>query len=360
MLVCNVVGARPNFMKIAPVVLELKRRGIPQLLVHTGQHYDANMSQVFFEQLGLPAPDIYLSVGSDTHARQTARIMTAFEDICRQHQFDLIVVGGDVNSTLAVALVAAKQLIPLAHVEAGLRSYDRAMPEEVNRVVTDQLSDWLFTSEEGARANLLREGINAERIHFVGNCMIDSLAQHLDAAIQHQPWAEYDWSEGGYALLTLHRPSNVDDPVTLQALLEAVNIASERLPILFPVHPRTQQHLAQWKIYVAPSVYITKPLPYLAFLGLMAKARYVLTDSGGVQEETTALHVPCLTLRWNTERPVTVTQVTNRLLGTDPVAIHDSVEHVLAGDWPRGMLPPLWDGKAAQRIVDIIEPRPLT
>jgi UDP-N-acetylglucosamine 2-epimerase (non-hydrolysing) len=355
MLICNVVGARPNFMKIAPVVLELKKRGIPQLLVHTGQHYDENMSQVFFEELGLPEPDVYLGVGSDSHTRQTARTMMAFEEVGQAYNPDLIVVGGDVNSTLAVALVAAKQQIPLAHVEAGLRSCDRTMPEESNRIITDHLSALLFTTEEAGNQNLKREGINEGSVHFVGNCMVDSLWSHVQRAVDLEPWREFGVQPGGYALLTLHRPSNVDDPWTLRPLLEAINEVSFRLPVIFPVHPRTWERMNQGAILVGPSITITRPLSYLTFLGLMARARCVLTDSGGIQEETTALNIPCLTLRWNTERPVTVESGTNRLVGTDPKRIHQAVEEILAGNWVSRKPPVLWDGKAGYRIAQKIE-----
>ncbi len=355
MLVCSVVGARPNFMKIAPIVHELRRRGLSQIFIHTGQHYDANMSRVFFEELRLPEPDIYLGVGSDTHARQTARIMVAFEEVCKRYSPDLVIVGGDVNSTVAIALVAAKGCIPLGHVEAGLRSFDRTMPEEINRIITDQLSDLLFTTEESANMNLYREGIAEERVHFVGNCMVDTLLNHVDLAIQRSPWRIFDLVPDGYALLTLHRPSNVDDFRTLELVMGAINEVSRRLPILFPVHPRTRECLGRWNIQVVPSVHLVEPLPYLTFLGLMAKAAYVLTDSGGIQEETTVLNVPCLTLRSNTERPITITSGTNRLVGTVPEKISQGVETILTGKWQSGKCPPLWDGEASRRIVDIIE-----
>jgi len=331
MLVCNVVGARPNFMKLSPVVLELKKRGIPQFLVHTGQHYDENMSRVFIEELGLPKPDIYLGVGSNSHARQTARIMMAFEEVCQERLPNLVIAGGDVNSTLAVALVAAKQQIPLAHVEAGLRSFDRTMPEEINRVVTDHLSTLLFTTEETANENLKREGIPKEYIHFVGNCMVDTLRKHVKLAIRQEPWKRFGVKPSGYALLTLHRPSNVDDPTIIKPLLAIINKISHRLPVLFPVHPRTRERMNQLGAAVDPSVYLTGPLGYLIFLGLIAKARCVLTDSGGIQEETTALNIPCLTLRGNTERPVTITGGTNRLVGTDPERISQGIEEIVAG-----------------------------
>ena len=355
MLICSVVGARPNFMKIAPVFLELKRRRVPQLLVHTGQHYDTNMSQIFFEELGLPVPDIYLGVGSDSHARQTARIMVLFEEVCRKHKPDLVVVGGDVNSTLAAALVAAKEHIPVAHVEAGLRSFDRTMPEEINRVATDHLSDLLFTTERSADKNLRSEGLSPKKIHFVGNCMVDTLLRHVEVATQRAPWQPFGVQPSNYALVTLHRPSNVDDPKALRIIMSSIKRVSRRLPVLFPVHPRTRARLAAEKIDVPPSVTLTDPLSYLAFIGLMARARFVMTDSGGIQEETTVLGVPCLTLRRNTERPVTIEKGTNRLVGTNPKEIMRSVGTILAGKWCHGDRPPLWDGEAGRRIADVIE-----
>ncbi len=354
MLICNVVGARPNFMKVAPIVHELQRRGLPQMLVHTGQHYDARMSQVFFDELGMPQPDIYLGVGSDSHAKQTARIMLAFEDICTAHQPGLVLVSGDVNSTLACALVASKLNIPVAHVEAGLRSFDREMPEEINRVLTDHLSDLLFTTESSGDEHLRHEGISADKIHFVGNCMVDSLLKHLDHAVQRAPWAAYALAPGGYALLTLHRPSNVDDRNTLAALLDTLRTVAQQVPVLFPVHPRTQAHLQEWGIATPERVRLVEPLPYLEFIGLMAKAKLVLTDSGGIQEESTVLGVPCLTLRWNTERPVTIAQGTNELVGTDAARITAAVQQIVAGGWKHGQRPPLWDGQARVRVVDAI------
>lgn len=358
MLICSVVGARPNFMKMAPIVHEIQRRGIPHILVHTGQHYDGNMSRVFFEELGMPKPDVDLGVGSDTQTRQTARIMTSFEELCRRRRPELILVGGDVNSTAAVALVAAKERIPLGHVEAGLRSFDRSMPEEVNRVVTDHLSDHLFTTEESANANLRREGIAPERQHFVGNCMVDTLKKHVAVAIERAPWTGFGLEPGQYALLTLHRPSNVDSTEALAALMGSIHRISSRLPILFPVHPRTRGGLEAAAIVATDGLRLCEPLPYVTFLGLLAKARLVLTDSGGIQEETTALGVPCLTLRRNTERPVTLTHGTNRLVGTDPVVIEESVAQILAGQWPSGRDVPLWDGKASVRIVEVLTGEP--
>ena len=354
MLICSVVGARPNFMKMAPVVEEVRKRGIPHYLVHTGQHYDDNMSRVFFDELEMPRPDVDLGVGSDTPARQTARIMVAFKEVCRGMRPDLILVGGDVNSTAAVALVSAKEGIPLGHVEAGLRSFDRTMPEEANRVVTDHLSDYLFTTEESANENLAREGIPRERVHFVGNCMVDTLKKHVVVSVDRAPWATFGLSPGEYALLTLHRPSNVDSTEALVGIMETINGVAARLPVLFPVHPRTRGRLASAGITPTNQVRFCEPLPYLTFLGLMAKARLVLTDSGGIQEETTALGIPCLTLRLNTERPVTLTLGTNRLVGISAETIQSSVEEILAGRWAAGRKVPLWDGRASARIVDII------
>ena len=354
MRVCNVVAARPNFMKMAPVVLELIARGVDQFLVHTGQHYDANMSDVFFEELGMPRPDVYLGVGSGTHATQTAAVLAAFEATCLERQPDLVVVAGDVNSTLAAALAASKLQIPVAHVEAGLRSFDRTMPEEVNRVLTDHLSDYLFVTEDDALANLSREGINPARVHLVGNCMVDSLLRHVETALAARPWLRFELGPSEYALLTLHRPSNVDDDQTLSALMSAVNRVAERLPVVFPIHPRTRDRIARGGIVTSARVRLTPPLPYLAFLGMMARARCVLTDSGGIQEETTALGVPCLTLRDNTERPITIREGTNRLVGADPSKIEPAVDDVLAGRWPTGARPKFWDGRAARRIVDVL------
>ena len=355
MLICTVVGARPNFVKMAPVALELTRRGLSQILVHTGQHYDAEMSQVFFEELGLPKPDISLGVGSDNHARQTAQIMIAFDEVVEKRRPDLVLAGGDVNSTMAVALVAAKREIPVAHIEAGLRSSDRSMPEEINRVVTDHVSNLLFTTEESGNRNLEREGIASERVHFVGNCMVDTLRKHVAFAVDRSPWRAVELTEGSYALLTLHRPSNVDSAESLKRILEIIGAVSRHVPVVFPVHPRTRTRMEQLGGSLAEGTRLMGPLPYLTFVGLMAKARFVLTDSGGIQEETTALGVPCLTLRENTERPVTVTEGTNEIVGTDPHRIEECVRRILAGDWKRGRVPPLWDGRASERVADVIE-----
>lgn len=355
MLILSIVGARPNFMKVAPVMRALDALGVRQVLVHTGQHYDANMSKIFFEELALPEPDIYLGVGSDTHARQTARIMTAFEDIVRQDRPHLVLVAGDVNSTVAAALVTAKEQIPLGHIEAGLRSFDRAMPEEVNRVVVDHLSDLLFVTEQSGLDHLAQEGIADHKVHLVGNCMVDSLLAHRDNALASAPWEGFGMAPRGYGLVTLHRPSNVDDPDTLEMLVRTLGHISGGLPLLFPVHPRTRARISDAGLPMPPGLTLVGPQPYLAFLGLMAQARLVLTDSGGIQEETTALDVPCLTLRHNTERPVTVTQGSNRLVGTDPEAIVEGVEAALSGGWRRAERPPLWDGQASRRIAEVID-----
>lgn len=353
-LVLSVVGARPNFMKIAPVMRALEARGARQLLVHTGQHYDARMSQVFFDELALPEPDIYLGVGSDTHARQTARLLVDFEEVLREHRPDLVVVAGDVNSTLAAALTAAKEGVPTAHVEAGLRSFDRAMPEEINRIVTDHLSDLLFTTEESGNRHLAHEGIAAEKVHFVGNCMVDSLLEHRRRALETEPWNAFSLPPDGYGLVTLHRPSNVDDPATLARLLRLLGELAEGLPLLFPVHPRTRARIEASGVAVPSALVLCEALPYLSFLGLMARARLVLTDSGGIQEETTALDIPCLTLRENTERPVTVDLGSNRLVGTDEAAIRGGFDEILRGAWKRATRPPLWDGRAGERIAEIV------
>jgi UDP-N-acetylglucosamine 2-epimerase (non-hydrolysing) len=359
MKVLNVVGARPNLMKIAPLVKEMQRYpSIRHRLLHTGQHYDENMSQVFFNDLRIPQPEIYLGVGSGSHAEQTARLMIALEKILLEERPDVVVVVGDVNSTMACAITSAKLWIPVAHIEAGLRSFDRKMPEEVNRLVTDALSDFLFTSSRDADENLLREGIPAEKIFFVGNVMIDTLNKHRARAEKLGTPAQYGLECGGYALLTLHRPSNVDMPDILAGILDALEIIQHDIPILFPAHPRTINCLAQFgftqRLELIPNLRIVEPLGYLEFVDLMMHARLVLTDSGGIQEETTILGVPCLTLRENTERPITVTQGTNVLVGTDPARIVAAAQNVLAGHSQAGGVPELWDGHAAERIVAIL------
>jgi UDP-N-acetylglucosamine 2-epimerase (non-hydrolysing) len=350
-----VAGARPNFMKVAPLMESFRARRdrfpeLQPLLVHTGQHYDALMSDEFFRDLGMPTPDIHLGAGSGSHAEQTARVMVAFEKICLEHRPALVVVVGDVNSTMACAISAKKLGIPVAHVEAGLRSRDMSMPEEINRLCTDVISDFLFTTDLMAGENLLAEGCPPQRIHFVGNTMIDSLQKHLSRALSMPLPPGLD--AGGYALLTLHRPSNVDDPATLQRLFDAINAIAEHIPIVFPAHPRTAQRLAG--IHLHQRVRLIAPLGYLAFLGLMARARMVLTDSGGIQEETTVLHVPCLTLRENTERPITCEMGTNILAGTDPTDILRHAMRVLNAPPPDNRVPEKWDGHAGGRIAEVL------
>ena len=358
MKIVHVVGARPNFMKVAPVLRAVERAHFAeQRLVHTGQHYDFAMSDVFFVDLGMPRPDLFLGVGSGSHAEQTAKVMVGFEKICLEERPDLVVVAGDVNSTLACALVAAKLRIPSAHIEAGLRSFDRTMPEEVNRIVTDRLSELLLTPSADADEHLLREGTEPARIHRVGNVMIDSLQEHLPRAKEKRAPETLGLSPGGYAVLTLHRPANVDDPAVLAALLEAVAVIQERIPVVFPVHPRTRKMLDSAglasRLDALAGVQTCDPLGYLEFLGLTSQARLVLTDSGGLQEETTALGVPCLTLRENTERPVTVTEGTSTLVGRDPRRIVEEARKVLDGRGKTGRVPALWDGHAADRIAAV-------
>jgi UDP-N-acetylglucosamine 2-epimerase (non-hydrolysing) len=348
--ILHVVGARPNFVKAAPVLRAIQRLRIRQTLVHTGQHYDRNMSDVFFTQLEIPEPDFNLEVGSGSHASQTAEIMRRFEPVVIGRKPDLALVYGDVNSTVAAALVCSKLLIPVGHVEAGLRSFDRTMPEEINRVVTDCLSDVLFTPSEDGDANLLREGVPKERIHFVGNVMIDSLIRLLPAA--------KNCSRNGFpkqfALVTLHRPANVDDNAALREMLDSLIRVSQDLEVVFPVHPRTRQRIADAGVN-SEKLRLLDPLPYIEFLSLQMRATVVITDSGGIQEETTYLGVPCLTLRSNTERPITVTMGTNVLVGDNRERLVGELARILEGKHKRGASPPLWDGCAGDRIADILQ-----
>jgi UDP-N-acetylglucosamine 2-epimerase (non-hydrolysing) len=351
--ILHVVGARPNFMKVAPILAQLRRRaGVAQVLVHTGQHYDAKMSDVFFQDLGMPDPDVHLGVGSGSHAQQTAKVMTEIEPVLERERPDVVVVAGDVNSTVAVALVAAKLGFPIAHVEAGLRSRDWTMPEEINRVVTDRISDLLFTPSPDGDENLRAEGIEASRVHFVGNVMIDSLRAALPRARESRIHARLELSGRDYALATLHRPANVDDPDALARLLSALGQVAAQIPVVFPIHPRTRARLPAG--FDAKDLKLIEPLGYLDFLALTASARLVMTDSGGIQEETTALGVPCLTLRENTERPVTVEVGTNQLVGTDPAKAVAAAREVLAGRGKRGRIPELWDGHAAERVAEVL------
>lgn len=358
-VVC-IVGARPNFMKIAPLMRVFSGvDGLRATLIHTGQHYDDAMKSAFFSQLDIPEPDVDLGVGSSSHAVQTAEIMRRFEPELERLRPNAVLVVGDVNSTIACALVAAKREIPVIHVEAGLRSFDRRMPEEINRVLTDQISDLLFTTEREAENNLVREGVSSSRVRFVGNVMIDTLLYNRESCPDvREVLARFDVAgvapagESGYALLTMHRPSNVDAPRVLSELVDVFNEIAERLPLLFPIHPRTRARLEAAGLLerLSPRIHQLPPLAYLDMLSLMSSARMVLTDSGGIQEETTALGVPCVTLRESTERPITVTHGTNTVVGTAREAILAAVAEVLESGGKRGRIPELWDGQAAQRI----------
>jgi UDP-N-acetylglucosamine 2-epimerase (non-hydrolysing) len=361
--ILNIVGARPNLPKIAPLMREMGRHPqIAPVLVHTGQHYDEKLSDIFFRQMGIPAPQVNLGVGSGSHAAQTAEILKRIEPVLLEQKPHLVLVVGDVNSTIAVSLAAVKLGIPVAHVEAGLRSFDRAMPEEINRILTDALADYLFITEEDAAEHLLKEGRPQGAIFFVGNVMIDSLRHFLPAAQQSPIGSELSLKNGAhggdawkrFAVLTLHRPSNVDSTEKLTELLGAIDAVAREIPVIFPVHPRTQQRLTEAGIRHHPNLRVIPPVGYLDFLCLLSKAALVLTDSGGIQEETTALGVPCLTLRENTERPITISQGTNLLVGTDPAKIVAAAREVLSGKSKAGRIPPLWDGHAAERIVEIL------
>ncbi|HOE73512.1 MAG TPA: UDP-N-acetylglucosamine 2-epimerase (non-hydrolyzing) [Deltaproteobacteria bacterium] len=357
MKILNVVGARPNFMKIAPLIRAMNARKdrIEHLLVHTGQHYDKSMSDDFFTQLGIPQPDVNLGIGSASHAQQTAKILTAFESVLVEHNPDMVVVVGDVNSTMACALVAAKSGVKVAHVEAGLRSFDRTMPEEINRILTDALSDFLFTTEEAGNENLRREGIPREKIFFVGNVMIDTLVHCLAAMPPGPPHPGLEKKE--YAVITLHRPSNVDHPEILKSMLRAFQDISKNLRLVIPLHPRTRANIERFGLSDAlrtleENAVVTGPVGYVDMLRLVKDSRMVITDSGGIQEETTYLGVPCITLRANTERPSTVTLGTNTLVGSDTGKLLRAVERVMLNSHVRGTIPPLWDGHASERIVE--------
>lgn len=357
--IINIVGARPNLPKIAPLMREMQRHPeIDPVLVHTGQHYDAALSDIFFRQMGIPAPHVNLEVGSGSHAAQTAEILKRVEPVLLERRPDLVLVVGDVNSTIAVSLAAVKLGIPVAHVEAGLRSFDRTMPEEINRILTDALAEYLFVTEADAIEHLMKEGRPRESIYLVGNVMIDSLRHFLPVAQQSAIGRELGIMNGAgwqrFGVLTLHRPSNVDSTEKLGELLSGIDAIAEHVPVVFPVHPRTQQRLTQAGLKVHPQLKLIPPVGYLDFLCLLSKATLVLTDSGGIQEETTALGVPCLTLRENTERPVTISEGTNQLIGTDPAKIVSAAQAILTGKGKPGRVPPLWDGHAAERIVDIL------
>lgn len=352
-LVC---GARPNFMKVAMVLEEMKKfpQDFSPLLVHTGQHYDYELSGAFFRDLSLPEPDVYLGVGSGNHGEQTGKVMIEFEKVVERENPSLIVVVGDVNSTLAAAIVASKLLVPLAHVEAGLRSFDRTMPEEINRTVTDVLSDYCFTTEEDANQNLKKEGVDVSRIHLVGDVMVDCLMKNREKTEGSKILEDLALEEKGYAVLTLHRPSNVDSKETLSRILEALKIVGERIQIIFPAHPRTRKRLEEFGL--APqNVNIKAPLGYLDFISLEERAQFVLTDSGSVQQETSVFGVPCLTMRENTERPFTISRGTNTLVGTDRDRIVEESFNIIGGNGKRGEVHHLWDGKASQRIAKVLE-----
>ncbi len=355
MKIIAVAGARPNFMKIAPLMWEINRRaGIEAYLVHTGQHYDERMSKLFFEELEIPRPNVDLGVGSGSHACQTAEVMKRFEPIVLEQKPDAIVVVGDVNSTIACALVTVKLGVPVAHVEAGLRSFDRTMPEEINRILTDAISRWLFVTEPSGVENLRREGVPDDRIFLVGNVMIDTLLACRELSRRSSIRDDLRLTGRPFGVLTLHRPANVDDPEVLAGILSAIDHLQRELPVVFPVHPRTRKALAGHDLAAMPGLIVTEPLGYLDFMKLLAEARLVLTDSGGIQEETTVLGVPCLTLRHNTERPITIEQGTNQLVGLDPQRIVDAARKSLSESPCNGRVPNLWDGRAAARIVDIL------
>ncbi|MBN9399245.1 MAG: UDP-N-acetylglucosamine 2-epimerase (non-hydrolyzing) ['Candidatus Kapabacteria' thiocyanatum] len=356
--VLSVVGARPNFMKVAPIhrAFQAYTDTVEHHIVHTGQHYDAAMSDAFFNDLDMPQPTWFLGVGSGSHAEQTARVMTGFESICIDERPDYVIVVGDVNSTIACALTAVKCGIRVAHVEAGLRSFDRSMPEEINRLATDAIADDLFVTEESGRKHLLHEGVAGDRIHFVGNTMIDSLHYALPGARASAIHARIGVTPGSYALITLHRPSNVDDPAQLRMLLDVLDTVARDVAVVFPVHPRTRKNIVQWGLDkgLHENVKFIDPAGYVDFLALMMQCRFVLTDSGGIQEETTALGIPCITARTTTERPVTVDVGTNILVNPDRISIEGVVARILAGDVRKGRVPELWDGRAADRIAAII------
>jgi UDP-N-acetylglucosamine 2-epimerase (non-hydrolysing) len=356
--VLHIVGARPNFMKVAPIYKAIAQRGnLAQVLVHTGQHYDVKMSDVFFTDLGMPAPDVHLGIGSGSHAEQTAKVMIELEKVFLREKPDLVSVVGDVNSTVAAAMVAAKMLIPVAHVEAGLRSFDRTMPEEINRVITDRISDYLLTPSTDGDENLRREGIEEKRIFFVGNVMIDSLLQSRAKAEKLPTLRELGIERGQYAVCTLHRPANVDDPKLLGGLLDALGHVSKSIPVVFPVHPRTRKMIGekglQPMVEGFPGLRLVEPMGYLEFLALTSQAKLILTDSGGLQEESTALNVPCLTLRENTERPITVTVGSNLVVGTNPERIKAEASKILSGEGKKGRIPDKWDGRSSERIAEL-------
>lgn len=359
MIIDIISGARPNFMKIAPLIKEIERRqdkgsNLKYRLIHTGQHYDRNMSGSFFEELGIPDPDYNLEVGSGTQAEQTSGIMQRYENIILEETSDLCLVVGDVTSTMACAITAKKLNILVAHVEGGIRSGDRTMPEEINRLATDSITDLFFTTSDVANKNLNREGVSGERIHFVGNTMIDTLLGNMDRLSKPKVWDDKRLKEQSYIVMTLHRPSNVDEEIQLKNLMDEIVQSSNETPIVFPVHPRTRKNLEKLGIEYE-SLHYTAPLSYLKFNYLVKHSKAVITDSGGITEETTVMGIPCMTLRDSTERPETCTIGTNELLGTDPKAIKPAMEKLFSGNWKKGGIPEKWDGKTAERIVDVLE-----
>lgn len=359
-----VVGARPNFMKMAPLLRALASYShVRAVLIHTGQHYDANLSDVFFDELGMKRPEVSLEVGSGKHGEQTARVLERMAAVLEQGppgggRYDRLVVVGDVNSTMAAALAAVKLHVPVAHVEAGLRSFDRTMPEEINRIVTDAVCDMLFVSEPAGIENLRREGHPDEHVHLVGNVMIDTLLRLLPKARTGDALARHGLQPGGYGVVTLHRPANVDRPETLGPLLDVLHEASRQLPLVFPIHPRTKERIDRFgfssRLSTADGLLFLPPLGYLDFLSLTSQARLIVTDSGGLQEESTVLGIPCLTCRPNTERPITVQEGTSTLVGNDPARLRDCLSAVLDGGYKQGHRPPLWDGQAAERIARVL------
>ena len=362
MLIYLVAGARPNFMKIAPIVRALQAsqsgNGLSFKIIHTGQHYDREMNDVFFEELGIPQPDVFMAAGGGSHAQPTAKIMVAFEELCEKECPAAVLVVGDVNSTLACSIVAKKLQIPVAHVEAGLRSGDMSMPEEINRLVTDSISDWFFATEPAACEHLRREGKAESSVHYVGHVMVDNVLYQADKLTQADTsgfeTSAFKAQQGRYGVVTLHRPSNVDEPATFARIAGALKEIARDLPLIFPVHPRTRANIEKFGIDLGPNITLAGPQAYMAFLNLWKDAAVVLTDSGGLQEETTALGVPCITIRENTERPVTVDEGTNVLAGTDPEAIVREARKVLRGEGKQGRRPHLWDGRAAERIVAVL------
>ncbi|GGE42004.1 non-hydrolyzing UDP-N-acetylglucosamine 2-epimerase [Psychroflexus planctonicus] len=358
MKVTLIAGARPNFMKIAPIIHAIKKaqdegKSIHYRLVHTGQHYDEKMSETFFRQLNIPHPDVNLACGGGSQAEQTAAILLAFEKEVLAHPTDLVMVVGDVTSTMACSIVAKKLNIKVAHVEAGIRSWDRSMPEEINRMLTDSITDYFFTTSTLAGENLLKEGHKKEQIHFVGNVMIDTLRANESRFQQPEVWNELDLKPKHYLVMTMHRPANVDEEAKLKEFIESIDQNTNGMPVIFPIHPRTKGILEKAGIQMK-NIYLVEPLGYLEFNYLVKHAKGVLTDSGGITEETTVMNVPCITLRDNTERPETIDIGTNELIGTNPKKIKPALEKLLSGNWKQGQIPEKWDGKAAERIVDVL------